>query len=74
MPILGSGLVTAEGDLWLQQRSLIGPALRTEMLDEVRVYHASAQIKDVDKCEPCHMKSACCMSLARRTVGDHCVP
>ena len=36
MPILGTGLVTADGELWRTQRLLLGPALRTEMLDEVR--------------------------------------
>lgn len=35
MPILGTGLVTADGELWRTQRLLLGPALRTEMLDEV---------------------------------------
>ena len=36
MPILGTGLVTADGELWRTQRLLLGPALRTEMLDEAR--------------------------------------
>lgn len=35
MPILGTGLVTANGSLWQTQRLLIGPALRMDMLDEV---------------------------------------
>ena len=35
MPILGTGLVTANGALWRAQRLLISPALRNEMLDEV---------------------------------------
>ena len=35
MPILGTGLVTANGSLWQTQRLLIGPALRLDMLDEV---------------------------------------
>jgi cytochrome P450 len=35
LPILGSGLVTADGDLWQKQRLLIGPALRTDILDEI---------------------------------------
>mmetsp|Transcript_9707 Transcript_9707/g.27751 ORF Transcript_9707/g.27751 Transcript_9707/m.27751 type:complete len:390 (+) Transcript_9707:123-1292(+) len=35
MSILGSGLVTSDGSLWQQQRLLIGPALRIEMLDKI---------------------------------------
>lgn len=35
LDILGTGLVTANGSLWQQQRLLIGPVLRQEMLDEV---------------------------------------
>ena len=35
LPILGTGLVTADGDLWQKQRTLIGPALRLEILDVV---------------------------------------
>lgn len=35
MPILGSGLVTADGDLWQKQRSLMGPALRIDVLDDI---------------------------------------
>lgn len=32
LPILGSGLVTANGMLWQKQRVLIGPALRLDIL------------------------------------------
>lgn len=35
LPILGSGLVTADGALWQKQRLLIGPALRTDILDDI---------------------------------------
>eukprot|EP00879_Flechtneria_rotunda_P019652 GHRR01020649.1.p1 GENE.GHRR01020649.1~~GHRR01020649.1.p1 ORF type:complete len:480 (+),score=98.10 GHRR01020649.1:247-1686(+) len=35
MPILGTGLVTADGDLWQKQRLLMGPALRVEILDDI---------------------------------------
>jgi hypothetical protein len=35
LPILGTGLVTANGSLWQTQRVLIGPALRVEILDDV---------------------------------------
>lgn len=35
LPILGSGLVTANGSLWQAQRVLIGPALRMDILDDV---------------------------------------
>jgi cytochrome P450 len=35
MSILGSGLVTSDGQLWQQQRLLIGPALRMDILDKV---------------------------------------
>lgn len=35
LPILGTGLVTSDGDLWQKQRVLIGPALRVEILDDI---------------------------------------
>jgi hypothetical protein len=35
LPILGTGLVTANGDQWQQQRTLMGPALRVEVLDDI---------------------------------------
>ena len=35
LPILGTGLVTANGEAWQKGRLLIGPALRTEMLDDI---------------------------------------
>lgn len=35
MPILGTGLVTADGDLWQKQRLLMGPALRVDILDDI---------------------------------------
>ena len=35
LPILGSGLVTAHGDLWQRQRLLMAPTLRVEILAAV---------------------------------------
>lgn len=35
LPILGTGLLTSDGALWQKQRTLIGPALRIEILDDV---------------------------------------
>jgi len=35
LPILGTGLVTADGPLWQRQRLLIGTALRVDILDDV---------------------------------------
>lgn len=35
MDILGSGLVTAEGELWKKQRLLVSAAFRIEILDEI---------------------------------------
>ncbi|GLC42904.1 hypothetical protein PLESTB_001812700 [Pleodorina starrii] len=35
LPILGSGLVTADGALWQKQRMLMGPALRVDVLDDI---------------------------------------
>jgi cytochrome P450 len=35
LPILGSGLVTSGGQLWQQQRLLMAPALRIDMLDAI---------------------------------------
>lgn len=35
LPILGSGLVTANGNLWQKQRLLMAPAMRIDMLDAI---------------------------------------
>ncbi|KAI8467698.1 MAG: cytochrome P450 [Monoraphidium minutum] len=35
LPILGTGLVTADGDLWQKQRLLMAPALRVDILDDI---------------------------------------
>lgn len=35
LPILGTGLVTSDGDLWQKQRLLMGPALRLDILDDI---------------------------------------
>ena len=35
LPILGTGLVTSDGALWQEQRLLMAPALRMDMLDVV---------------------------------------
>ncbi|GFR53077.1 hypothetical protein Agub_g15775 [Astrephomene gubernaculifera] len=35
LPILGSGLVTSDGALWQKQRTLMGPALRIDVLDDI---------------------------------------
>lgn len=35
LPILGTGLVTADGELWQKQRLLMGPVLRADMLDDI---------------------------------------
>lgn len=35
LPILGTGLVTADGALWQKQRMLMGPALRVDVLDDI---------------------------------------
>lgn len=45
MTLLGTGLVTAHGDLWRRQRSLIAHAFRTEILG----YAASVTYKAVDR-------------------------
>nr|QKY15332.1 cytochrome P450 (CYP746A1) [Polytomella parva] len=37
LPILGTGLVTADGALWQKQRILMGPALRADVLDDIIV-------------------------------------
>lgn len=37
LPILGTGLVTADGDLWQKQRILMGPALRYLVIGRVLV-------------------------------------
>lgn len=35
LPILGTGLVTADGELWQKQRLLMAPALRVDILDDI---------------------------------------
>ena len=35
MPILGSGLVSAHGELWQHQRLLMAPTLRVHALEDV---------------------------------------
>jgi cytochrome P450 len=35
LPILGTGLVTAQGALWQSQRLLMAPTLRVDVLDDV---------------------------------------
>lgn len=35
LPILGTGLVTAQGQHWQQQRLLMAPTLRVDVLDDV---------------------------------------
>lgn len=35
LPILGTGLVTAQGALWQSQRLLMAPTLRIDVLDDV---------------------------------------
>jgi cytochrome P450 len=35
LPVLGTGLVTADGDLWQKQRLLMAPALRVDILDDI---------------------------------------
>lgn len=51
LPILGSGLVTADGDLWQKQRLLIGPALRTDILDDIVPIARSATQRLIKKIE-----------------------
>ena len=57
MPILGTGLVTANGSLWQTQRLLIGPALRVDMLDEVRMQLPSVPRAQVFKLRVCGARS-----------------
>ena len=56
--LLGSGLVTSEGELWKKQRSFISPAFRLEILEDVstiskrateRLIQKLTQIKNADK-------------------------
>lgn len=52
LAILGTGLVTAHGDLWQQQRVLIGPALRHDILEDVPGIAARAAARLIRKLEP----------------------
>jgi hypothetical protein len=51
LPILGTGLVTSDGDLWQKQRVLIGPALRTDILDDIIVIAKNATDRMTEKIE-----------------------
>lgn len=51
LPLLGTGLVTAEGDLWRRQRSLIGAAFRVEILAEAATIALEATQRLVEKLE-----------------------
>lgn len=48
LPILGTGLVTADGDLWQRQRTLMGPALRIDVLDDI-ISIAKVSVDDLSK-------------------------
>lgn len=51
LPLLGTGLVTAEGDLWQRQRTLIGAAFRVEILAEAATIALEATERLVVKLE-----------------------
>jgi cytochrome P450 len=52
LPILGTGLVTADGDLWQKQRTLMGPALRIDVLDDIIVIAKNSVDRLCKKLEP----------------------
>ena len=52
MPILGSGLVTAEGPLWRKQRSMVSVHFRVEILDEIVGISKRAIDRLVERLEP----------------------
>lgn len=52
LPILGSGLVTANGDHWQGQRLLMAPALRVDMLDAILPIARRATDRLAAKLEP----------------------
>eukprot|EP00882_Tetradesmus_deserticola_P024320 GHRQ01026577.1.p1 GENE.GHRQ01026577.1~~GHRQ01026577.1.p1 ORF type:complete len:425 (+),score=136.65 GHRQ01026577.1:555-1829(+) len=51
MPILGTGLVTADGELWQKQRTLMGPALRVDILDDIVDIAQRGAVRLADKLE-----------------------
>ncbi|GBF94771.1 cytochrome P450 [Raphidocelis subcapitata] len=51
LPILGTGLVTADGDLWQKQRLLMAPALRVDILDDIIPIAKRAVDRLADKLE-----------------------
>jgi len=51
LPILGTGLVTANGDHWQKQRILMAPALRIDMLDAILPIAKRATDRFCDKFE-----------------------
>jgi cytochrome P450 len=51
-PLLGNGLVTAEGELWKKQRAILGKVFRSEILtDVVRIADEAAQ-RLIEEIEP----------------------
>ena len=58
LPILGTGLVTAQGQLWQQQRLLMAPTLRVDVLD------------DVVRCCP-KLMNACRVSVIAEHLGSY---
>ncbi|KAG1681010.1 hypothetical protein FOA52_009970 [Chlamydomonas sp. UWO 241] len=57
LPILGTGLVTADGDQWQKQRTLMGPALRIDVLDDIIYIAKKAVDRMCGKLEPYRGKS-----------------
>jgi len=51
LPILGTGLVTSEGDLWKKQRLLVSKAFRVEILDDIIVIAKRAVDRFSEKLE-----------------------
>ena len=51
-PLLGDGLVIAEGDLWKRQRAILGKAFRAEILGDVVKIADEAASRLIKKLEP----------------------
>ena len=75
LPILGTGLVTAQGQLWQQQRLLMAPTLRVDVLDDV--VRCCLTLKNI--CQVCHViaehlgssASELCYALVHRALLLH---
>ena len=70
LPILGTGLVTAQGALWQSQRLLMAPTLRVDVLDDV----VSRCVCEFLACtSTLHLHASCRLTLFTVLVAQSCI-